>query len=300
MIRRLAGMLLAAGAVGATAFFLLTAPDPLAAADLPQHVADVANGERLFNAGGCSSCHAAPGAKGDDQLRLGGGRELVTDFGTFRVPNISPDPASGIGGWSDLDFANAMVRGLGPSGEHLYPAFPYTSYARMPLADVLDLHAYMKTLPAVEGAAAGHDLPFPFSIRRGLGLWKRLHLDPAPVVAVAEDDPVLLRGRYLVEGPGHCGECHTPRDATGGMRLDRWLAGAPNPDGEGRIPDITPGPEGIGDWSVEDIAYSLETGFTPEFDSFGGSMVAVQEHLALLPAEDREAIAAYLKAVPAR
>ena len=111
--------------------------------------------------------------------------------------------------------------------------------------------------------------------------------------------PKLVRGRYLVEGPGHCGECHTPRDWTGAMDVSRWLAGAPSPEGKGRIPNITPDATGIGDWSESDIAYALESGFTPEFDSFGGAMVEVQQNTARLSKEDREAIAAYLKAVPA-
>ena len=113
-------------------------------------------------------------------------------------------------------------------------------------------------------------------------------------------NPKLARGQYLVEGPGHCGECHTPRNALGGFEPDQWLAGAPNPEGQGRIPNITPGSKSIGGWSESDIVNYLETGFTPDFDSVGGSMVEVQKNIARLPASDREAIAAYLKAVPAR
>ncbi|WP_407941820.1 c-type cytochrome [Methylobrevis albus] len=300
MIKRLFGLAALAALLGGGGFWLLTAPETLAETDLPAHTPDIANGERIFHAGGCSSCHAAPGAKGEDKLRLAGGVTLNTDFGRFHVPNISPDPDTGIGGWSTLDFVNAMVRGVGRRGEHLYPAFPYTSYARMTLPDVIDLKGYMDTLPAVPNQVAAHELPFPFSLRRGLGLWKRLYLDPVPAVVLADASDLVRRGQYLVEGPGHCGECHTPRDAIGGLDRTAWLAGAPNPDGDGRIPNITPDSTGIGAWSAEEIAYSLESGFTPEFDSFGGSMVAVQENLAALPAEDREAIAAYLKAVPAR
>ena len=272
----------------------------MAAAALPAHDPDPANGERMFYAGGCASCHAAPEAKGDEKLRLAGGLRLATDFGTFVAPNISPDPRDGIGGWSTADFVNAVTRGVSPEGAHYYPAFPYASYARMRVADVIDLKAFMDTLPPVTGRPPPHDLAFPFSIRRGVGLWKRLYLDPAPVAAIDGADAAALTGRYLVEGPGHCGECHTARDALGGLRLDQWLAGAKNPEGKGRIPNITPSEDGIADWSASDIQSALETGFTPAFDTFGGRMAAVQENLAHLSKEDLAAIAAYLKAIPAR
>ncbi|MBP7002522.1 MAG: c-type cytochrome [Amaricoccus sp.] len=284
--------------VGGGAFWLLTRPERLELATLsalPE--GDAGRGELVFWAGGCASCHAAEGAKDEEKLRLGGGRRLASDFGTFVAPNISSDPEDGIGAWTTADLANAMMRGVSPDGRHYYPAFPYTSYARMDPADIADLRAYLATLPAVQGRAPGHELAFPFTLRRGVGLWKLAFLSDAPVIAVDEADPRLVRGRYLVEGPGHCGECHTPRNLAGGLEKSRWLAGAPNPEGKGRIPNITPG--GL-DWSPGDIAYYLETGFTPEFDSVGGSMVAVQQNMAMLPAPDREAIAAYLGVVPAQ
>jgi mono/diheme cytochrome c family protein len=166
-------------------------------------------------------------------------------------------------------------------------------------ADVADLYAYLKTLPPVAGKAAGHRLGFPFNIRRGLGLWKLLYLSDRPVVAVADDaSEQARRGQYLVEGPGHCGECHTPRDFFGGVRKGEWLAGSIAAEGKGTVPNITSGEGGIGSWSENDVAYFLETGFTPAFDSVGGAMVEVQKNMALLPGEDRQAIAAYLKAVP--
>ena len=300
MIRKLVTAVLLAGLAGGGLFFVLTMPDPLPDSAIPDHQPDLANGALLFDAGGCAGCHAAKGAEGEARLALGGGLEMHTPFGLFRVPNISPDPEAGIGGWSQRDFANAMLRGLSPDGAHYYPAFPYTSYARMTVTDVLDLKAFLDTLPPVRTTVAGHEIGFPFNIRRGLGLWKHLNLSDAPVVTLAADaSQAVKRGRYLVEGPGHCGECHTRRDPMGGPVLADWLAGAPNPDGEGVIPNITPGEGGIGGWSEAEIAYSLETGFDPAFDSFGGSMVEVQENMARLPAADRAAIAAYLKAVPA-
>lgn len=282
--------------VGGGLFWFLTRPERLDLATLsalPEGAAG--RGELVFWAGGCASCHAAEGARGEDRLKLGGGRRLASDFGTFVAPNISSDPEDGIGAWTTADLANAMMRGVSPDGRHYYPAFPYTSYARMDPVDIADLRAYLATLPAVAGRAPDHELAFPFTIRRGVGLWKLAFLSDAPVTAIDETDPRLVRCRYLVEGPGHCGECHTPRNLAGGLDKSRWLAGGPNPEGKGTIPNVTPG--GL-DWSPGDIAYYLETGFTPEFDSAGGSMVAVQENMAMLPASDREAIAAYLLAVP--
>jgi mono/diheme cytochrome c family protein len=166
-------------------------------------------------------------------------------------------------------------------------------------ADVADLYAFMKTLPAIAGKTPGNRLSFPFNIRRGVGLWKRLHLSSGPVIELAADAPAeVVAGRYLVEGPGHCGECHTPRAFDGATVKDQWLAGATAAEGDGIVPNITSGEGGIGDWSADDIASFLETGFTPDFDSVGGSMVEVQKNMALLTADDRAAIAAYLKAVP--
>ena len=182
---------------------------------------------------------------------------------------------------------------LGRNGEHLYPSFPYASYARMTQKDINDLFGYLKALPASQNDAPDHQLPFPFNLRMVLGGWKFLYFDPSapPRVELANANAELLRGQYLVEGPGHCGECHTPRNALGGFLKDKWLAGGPNPEGEGTIPNITPGSKSIGSWSEDDIVTYLETGFTPDYDSVGGSMVEVQKNMAELPASDREAIA---------
>ena len=297
---KLAGGAVVAGAVGFGIFMGVTAPERQA----PSHWANLgepnlANGETLFWAGGCASCHAAPDAAGDALKTLAGGQALPSPFGTFHMPNISPDPQHGIGAWTLAQFGDAMTRGVGKDGEHLYPSFPYNSYARMTPQDINDLFAYLKTLPASANDAPGHDLPFPFSIRLVLGGWKFLYFDKGePRVDIANANAQVVRGQYLVEGPGHCGECHTPRDALGGFMKGQWLAGGPNPEGEGRVPDLRPESQAIGSWSEADIANYLETGFTPDFDSAGGSMVKVQQNMARLPAEDRQAIAAYLKALP--
>ncbi len=285
---------------GGAAFWFASAPRPLDGATLASlEGGDAERGERIFWAGGCASCHAAPGATGDDRLVLAGGVRLETPFGDFVAPNISQHPQDGIGGWSAGDLANAMLRGVSPAGQHYYPAFPYGSYARMRPEDIGDLHAFMVTLPPVEGKAPPSEIAFPFSVRRGIGLWKMLFLDDAPAVALDDPSEAVARGQYLVEGPGHCGECHTPRNAFGGLDKGQWLAGGPAAEGEGTVPNITSGEGGIGDWSEADIVALLESGFTPDFDSVGGSMASVVRNMAELPQSDREAIAAYLKAIPA-
>lgn len=290
---------------GASAFWVLTAPETVDAKVIASlKTPDVANGELVFNAGGCASCHAAPGAKGDDKRILTGGHELVSPFGTFVSPNISPSE-KGIGNWTQQQFFNAMMKGVAPDGTHLYPSFPYTSYAKMQPQDVADLFAFMKTLPKTDNVAPDHKLSFPFNVRRGLGLWKQLYLSDKLVIALADDaSDQLKRGQYLTESLGHCAECHTPRGFIGGLKTDQWMAGAVSAEigSDGKpsiVPNITSGQGGIGSWGASDIAYSLETGFTPDFDSLGGSMTSVVENMKLLPASDREAIAAYLKAIPA-
>ena len=287
------GLALGAAAVVSWA----TTPDPISAAALPAHEPDIANGARLFLIGGCASCHAAKDAKGDERLKLGGGQRLETAFGTFVVPNISSSE-EGIGGWTTAQFATAIVKGVSPAGEYFYPAFPYDSFARMKLDDVIDLKAYLDSLPPVARKNEPNDLIFPFSIRRGMAAWRWLYLSDAPVIDPDTLSPEALAGQYLVEGPGHCGACHTPRTVMGGMEADKWLAGAPGLDGPGKVPNLTPSKDGLEAWSAKDIAYFLESGFKPDYDTAGGAMVDVIRNLAKAPAEDREAIAAYLKAIP--
>jgi mono/diheme cytochrome c family protein len=264
---------------------------------LPQHQADIQNGAYIFAIGGCKSCHSEKDSPADAPLK--GGRALNTPFGIFYTPNISPDPVAGIGNWSNLDFINAMIKGVSPGKSHYYPSFPYTSYKNMTLTDLIDLKAYIDTLAPSSEPSKAHDLKFPFSIRRGLGLWKIL-FSKSKTITPETNDKNILRGAYLVEGPGHCGECHTPRNLLGGTIPSEAYAGAPDPEGKGFVPNITPHENGIGNWSVEDIAYALETGFTPEFDSLGGSMADVIENTSKLNSEDRLAIAQYLKSLPAK
>lgn len=291
-MRRTLLTLLALAVLGAAAVLFVTRPSPLPPEVTAGLTGDAARGETVFWAGGCASCHAAPGAEGEDRLVLAGGHRLVSDFGTFVAPNISPGP-EGIGGWSLAEFASALTRGVSPGGQHYYPAFPYGSYARMEMQDLADLKAFMDGLPASDSASLPHDLGFPFTLRAGLGLWKAAAGESTWVLE-GDLDPEVLRGRYLSEALAHCGECHTPRNALGVLDRTRWMAGAPNPSGEGRIPGLTPDQF---DWSADDIAYYLETGFTPDFDSVGGTMASVVRNMGNLSAEDRQAIAAYVKAL---
>lgn len=267
----------------------LTAPSRVDAARFEALTGDPARGETVFTAAGCASCHHAPDS--EDKLVLAGGQAFPSDFGTFYAPNISPSEA-GIGGWSIVDLANAVTRGVSPEGEHLYPAFPYTSYTKMEDQDVADLHAYIMSLEPSDTASKPHDVGFPFNIRRSLGGWKLLFFSDDYVMPAGDNE----RGRYLAETLAHCGECHTPRNALGGLDKGRWLAGAPNPSGQGTIPALTPDKL---TWSVTDVAYYLETGFTPDFDSVGGHMAEVVDNFSKLSAEDRTAVANYIKALPA-
>lgn len=281
--------------VGAAAGWLLTRPAPLD----PEFGADLTGdpdaGALVFAAGGCVSCHAVPEAEAEEKLILAGGLAFPSDFGTFYAPNISSDPDAGIGGWSLPEFARALQAGVSPEGQHYYPAFPYTAYTHMTPQDVTNLWAYMQSLPADATPSKPHDVGFPFNIRRSLGGWKMLFASDDYVLTGDLSDQVQ-RGRYLVEGLAHCGECHTPRNALGGLDRSAWLGGAPNPSGKGRIPNITPG---VLEWSEADIVEYLTSGFTPDFDSAGGEMAEVVSNMAQLPDADRAAIAAYLKAVAA-
>jgi mono/diheme cytochrome c family protein len=292
-MRRFFAVLVGLAILGTGAAWLLTAPKLLADDTFANLTGDPARGELVFWAAGCASCHMAADATGEAELILSGGQKFVTAFGTFIAPNISPDADQGIGGWSLIEFANAVQRGVTPQGQHLYPAFPYASYQNMVPQDVVDLKSFMDTLPASAAPSLPHEISFPFNIRRSIGGWKMLFLPDGWAVAgdLTESE---TRGRYLAEAMAHCGECHTPRNALGGMERDRWLAGAPNPSGKGSIPNITPAKL---EWSEDEIMEYLTSGFTPEYDSAGGHMAHVVENLARLPESDRASIAAYLKRV---
>jgi mono/diheme cytochrome c family protein len=231
-------------------------------------------------------------------MRLGGGMALASPYGTFRPPNISPDPVDGIGAWQTKDLANALLNGVSPDGGHYYPVFPYSSFARMQIGDVVDMMAYLRTLPRVSGRSPPHDLSLPFRIRRFVGFWKLLYFRKMPLNPDPARDEKWNRGRYLVEAVAHCAECHSSRDLFGGIKSDTRYAGGQDPVGTGYYPNITPGH--IGNWSEPEIAEMLKSGNTPNHGRVGSSMADVVINTAMLPESDRNAIAAYLKSLPAR
>ena len=290
MLRRIIPVLLIAGIAAFGVYWWLTAPPELWTAKIA-YTPNPKNGEIIFNAGGCASCHAVPGQP--DRTRLGGGLAIPSPFGIFYAPNISQDPNDGIGRWTEANFVNAVMRGISPEGTHYFPAFPYTSYTHATAQDVRDLFAYLKTLPAVAGKVRDHDLPFPFNIRRNVGIWKLLYFDPGLRMPDQARPASWNRGAYLVNTFGHCAECHSPRNFLGGVIASQRFAGGPDPDGKGWVPNITQ--KGLSDWSGKDIAYFLESGMTPDGDSAGGSMVPVIKNTSQLPASDRAAIAEYVK-----
>jgi mono/diheme cytochrome c family protein len=175
----------------------------------------------------------------------------------------------------------------------LYPAFPYPSYCRTSIKDARDLFAFLRTLPPVPGRAPQNALGFPFSIRRAVGFWKLLYMPRIDHPLAVDPTDTEGLGRYLVSGPGHCAECHSPRDLLGGIIASRRLTGGPLPDGKGKAPDITA--HGLRDWSEDDVVTALSTGFTPSGDMLGSAMAAVVRNLSQVTEQDRAAIAYYLK-----
>ncbi len=294
MLRKLIIAALILAVLGLAVFWIVTIPATVPASALQAYSPNTGNGRTMFHAGGCASCHATP--QQEDKTRLGGGLALKSPFGTFYVPNISSDPKDGIGGWSEAQFVTAMTKGTSPDGRHYYPAFPYTSYQRMRVADVRDLFAFLKALPAVQGKVRDHDLPFPLTIRRTLGGWKLFFLDGKQFAPDKAKPDVWNRGAYLANGPGHCAECHSPRNLLGGIIASQRFAGGPNPEGEGWIPNITQ--KALADYSEKDLAYLLETGDTPSGNSVGGQMTSVVRNTAQLSPDDRNALAHYVKSLP--
>ncbi|WP_159712236.1 cytochrome c [Geminicoccus flavidas] len=266
----------------------------LAALGLAWPAAGMERGELLFHLGGCQSCHSREGAP-----PLAGGAPLVTPLGTFHPPNITPDPATGIGNWSEDDFLRAMAEGIAPDGSPYYPSFPFASYARMTRDDLRALWAYLRNEVApTERPSPPHELMFPFSVRTGLWAWRWLFFDPVPIEPDPARDAAWNEGAYLVRGPGHCAECHSPRTFWGFGVPDpgQELAGNPGDLITGRAPAITPDPEhGIGKWSPGDLDMFLSLGMTPEGDFVGGEMAKVVENATgPIPEQTRAAIVSFL------
>lgn len=249
-------------------------------------------GEYLFDAAGCLACHTAEGGQ-----PLAGGRAFDTPFGVFYSPNISPDPETGIGNWSRAEFIRAVKHGEAADGSAYFPVFPYPSYRLMTDADAGRLFDHLQTLTPQHQENREHELPW-WLARWMMKLWQWLFQDEPPP---APSDPVLNRGRYLVDALGHCGECHTPRHWAGVPDRSRYLGGSRDgPEGE-TVPNITPDRDaGIGKWDADDLGYFLETGALPNGDYTGSLMTEVVDNTtSRLTAADRKAMVEYLKSIPA-
>ena len=284
------------GALGVAAFLLLSRTRPLDLAALPEHQTGAARGEVLFHAGSCGSCHkAAEGSPGAAEGLPTGSAAFPTPIGAFYPGNLTPDDETGIGAWSELDFVNAMTRGISPEGTHYFPAFPYASYRLMPLEEVLDLRAYLMSLPAVRSPQREPEVPVATLARRGVGLWKRVALDDRRFEPDPARSEAWNRGAYLSNGPGHCGECHTPRTAFMAPDESRHLDGGPHPGGEGDVPSLT-GLVARGRYKdAGDLTLALQFGETFGYDKLSsGGMADIQMNLAKLPESDVQAMSEYL------
>jgi mono/diheme cytochrome c family protein len=264
------------------------APDPAA----------VARGEYLVNAANCIGCHTD---KQHGGALLAGGKAVETPFGAYYSRNITPDPVDGIGAWSEADFLRALRRGISPSGAHYFPAFPFPSFTRMTDSDIMDIRAYLVAQPPQPTKNRPHDVGFPFDVRLTMVPWRMLFFTAGSFQPDPNRDATWNRGAYLVTAVAHCGECHTPRNFLGAVEDDRSFGGGTLAGpGVKHAPNITPDPaDGIGKWSVDDIVTVLKTGLIPGGDFVGAPMSEVAAETAKLTDADRQAIAVYLKSVPA-
>jgi mono/diheme cytochrome c family protein len=259
--------------------------------------ADPARGQYLAETAGCGRCHTDTAAGAPP---YGGGRVLDTEFGRLTTPNITPDSATGIGGWSEADFIRAVRWGIAPDDSHYLPVFPFPYYNRLTDQDLADIKAFLDSVPPVRRTAPARSGP--------LALWQRARAAVAvaaiPMPGPWQDDPardpVWNRGAYLAATIGRCSQCHTPTTWLGAPDLHRFLAGAPaRSPNDRKAPNITPDHgTGIGNWSADDIVTMLTDGTTPDFDEVGSSMAEIVKNTAKLSETDRRAIAVYLQSVP--
>ena len=258
----------------------------------------VARGKYLARGGLCIACHTDYDKKGAE---LAGGYAIKVPFGTIYSTNITPDPDTGIGHWSDEDFLRAMRKGIGSQGQHLFPAFPYTSFTHMTDEDILAIKAYLSTVEPVRRENRAPELTTPFGWRFLLAGWKWRYFKEGQVAPDLGKPAQWNRGAYLVRAVTHCAECHTPRDWAGGLKRELLMAGTPDgPEGE-TAPNITPHKAtGVGDWSVEDMVELLKSTYKPDGDNVQGLMERVIVHgYEHMSDEDLTAIAVYLRSLPA-
>ena len=259
--------------------------------------AGVARGAYLAAAAGCDQCHTDSDRHG---APYAGGRVLQTEFGAIVTPNITPDRATGIGAWNLDDFVRAMRWGVAPDGTHYVTAFPFPYFARLTDADLADLKAFLDRLAPVAQPEAGGAAGLALFARARAAADSALSANFTPPRANPAD-PQLARGAYLVDTVGHCGECHTPRTWFGTPDATRELSGSTGWPSGHKAPNITPDPKtGIGSWSEDDILDLLKDGETPDGDFVGGAMAEIVRNTSRLTEADRRAIAAYLKALPAK
>jgi len=257
--------------------------------------AAVARGAYLAAAAGCDQCHTE---KKEGARPYAGGRALATEFGVVTTPNITPDRAGGIGGWSDADFVRAMRWGIAPDGSHYVSAFPFPYYARLTDRDLADLKAYLDSLAPESQTVVDAASSLALLERARAAVAQALtSLGIGASVGPAASDPAVARGAYLAQTVGRCGGCHTPRTWLGVPDGSRELAGSAS----AKAPNLTPGDKtGIGGWSEADILTLLKDGQTPDNDFVGGAMAEIVRNTARLTDEDRRALAAYLKSLPAK
>ncbi|MEP3431134.1 MAG: cytochrome c [Roseibium sp.] len=253
---------------------------------------DAQRGAYLARMSGCIACHTDADGGGQP---LAGGLKLPTDFGTFYSPNLTTDPENGIGEWTVEQFAKAVRQGVSPDGKAYYPSFPYPFYGRFSDQDVADLWAAFQTVPPVAEPSRPHEMVPPFNVRAGLKVWRALFLQSGPHEPDPEKSEEWNRGKFIVEGPAHCGACHTPRNFMGARQANYSLQGADKlPDG-GKSPSITSVALKQGGWTIRSLQYALQTGIMPDGDVLGGSMgEVVRDGTAFLSDADRKAIAIYL------
>jgi len=254
----------------------------------------VAQGKVLTDAGNCASCHTADASK-----PFAGGRKIETPFGAIYSPNLTPDRDTGIGAWSDDDFYRAMHDGIAPDGSRYYPAFPYPYFTRMTRADVLAIKAYLATLPAIRNTRPAMTLRWPLNHRIVMRGWNALFFKPGTFALDPTQSAEWNRGAYLVNGPGHCGACHTPKNAFGADRANRPLEGgavdgwyAPRLDAAAR--------SGLKTWRIADIVDYLKSGRSAKSHAAGPMAEVVSNSTSKLSDADIQAIATYLKSLPAR